>query len=187
MAKNRGIKTNPMSMTFGGNAVNVVYNKPTVYVTRGGSIVGASEWTRLRGNKDYIYPRRYENEKLSVVVEWIGKFTGANLAPREHWKLYAVRVGNVIITGDRPGTFIKKVVTDPQLTMMFGTEKDAMAYYQKILSDRGLLQVTETYEGDEVIVEVGNMIEQPPLTESFVQVPKEQKAASKAASNFGDW
>lgn len=163
-------------------------DKSVVYVNRKGTHIAANEWTQKRGNRDYFVVKEYENDTLSVVVEWVGKIQNANVIPNQYWKVFTVKVGNIIIKGDRPGTFVKKLIADPQLTEYFTTENEAIDYYCKVLGDRGLLETFESYEGEITIVEIGNKFTQ----ESVGVVVDLPIASNKPKTNpkdtlFGSW
>jgi len=164
---------------------NEVRCKSVGYVNKEGSIIKSSTWTTLRGNKEYVFIRRYENERIAASVEWVGKVVNVSNIPREYWKLYKVDVSNVILATEAGVDYWKKI-NDPTLTKEFGSEKEAMRYYQQMLADMNLLSVEEDYEGNEAIIEIDNRIHQPPMTELLVtfQRPKSDAASPSIFGSF---
>lgn len=156
------------------------------YFDRKGAPINVGRWTTLQGNNDYVLVRQYENEKIYITVKWCGKVVGVRDIPREYWKLFKVEVGNVIVAGDRPGTRHLKKIEDPILTKMFATEELALSYYAQLLTERGLLTVEEDYEGVQTVVEVGNLIKQPMMTDVDVAA-SEPKEVKKRPAAFGAW
>jgi len=69
-----------------------------------------------------------------------------------------VHVYNIIVTGDRPGSYVKKKAPDPALTKTFADEASAVAYYQTVLVDQSLAGYEDDYEGDQTFVDKGNKL-----------------------------
>lgn len=127
-------------------------------IDRQGRSINAQVWTRLRGDRDYTVIAEFENDKFGAYVEWLGIGENEKIVPREYWKLFKAHVYNIILSGDRPGSFVKKKVPDPDLTSTFSNEKDAVAYYEGVLLEAGLAEVEEDYEGNRVFAEKNNRL-----------------------------
>jgi len=119
-----------------------------VHVGRDGVEISAIEWTKFRGNKDYTFVKKFRNEKVSVFVEWIGKQRSPSKIPREYWKLFTVKVCNIIIV-KKNGGFEAEEIQDPSLSKEFENESLALAYYRDTLVDLGFAYYKEESEYSE--------------------------------------
>jgi len=132
-------------------------NNGSVYTDRDGKRITRMEWTVKRGNKDYYVVRSYENDKIKVVVEWQG-FDPEKARPEDTWRIFEVAVFNIIISGSRPGAFVKKLIEDPTYTKWYRTEEAAVDYYQNVLIELGCGRIeTDDYLGGTEFVEIGNL------------------------------
>lgn len=126
--------------------------KSVGYFDVDGNRIDLKTWTRLRGDKDYVFFEKYENDHIAVHVEWLGKVDDQKATWMEYWRMYAVRAFNIIVTGDRPGTFVRKRVEDPAITKYFLHKKDAVAYYNEVLLKVGQTEVDAT-TGETVVTD----------------------------------
>jgi hypothetical protein len=158
--------------------------KSIAYVDKDGKAITSLEWGTKRSNGDYYKIRQYEGEKLAIHVEWIGRVKNANIQPKEYWKPFDVKFSNIIIAGDRPGTYHRKHVPDVLLTKSFATEDFAVQYYIGLLMDRGLAEIQEDYEGVETVVEIGNKFVNKGTVAQSISLGKKEVKTNKI---FGSW
>ena len=159
----------------------------TGYFDRNGQAINLAKWTAYAGNKEYCAVRTYQNESFQIAATWIGKMTNVRDVPREYWKLFKVEFSNIIVVGERPGHKHLKFIADPQLTSLFGTEKEALDYYFKLLTERGLLVIEEDYTGVVTVTEVGNIAKAAPIVDVDMVEGSVGKKEVKVNSSFGSW
>lgn len=137
---------------------------------RNGKPMTNAEWTKYRGNREYYIIREYENDIFGANVEWIGHVDDPINVPQEYWKLFKVNCYNIIVTGDRPGSFVKKKIPDAEFEKYFAKEVDAVAYYCEVLIKNGNATVSQDYEGEGELVEIDNKLakvkEEPPAPDA---------------------
>jgi len=131
----------------------------SVRIDKNGQRLSAAMWTKLRGNSEYTIIEEYNNGEFYANVEWLGMGENESKVPKEYWRLFKVNVGNIILTGDRPGTYVKKKVSDPTLEKHFPTLSSAKFYYQEVLTSNKCATMNETYEGEIEFKELNNLIE----------------------------
>lgn len=118
--------------------------------------IKSGDWALKMGNRDYCMVREYENDKISIRVVWEGKDPEIRRV-LDQWRIFKVVVFNVIIKGDRPGTFIRKLIEDPTCTKRFITETEAVDYYRETLVKFGYAKIhVDEYLDAEEFVEIGN-------------------------------
>ncbi|MBE0438081.1 MAG: hypothetical protein IBX56_20060 [Methylomicrobium sp.] len=120
--------------------------------------IESGDWALKMGNRDYYMVREYENDKISIRVMWEGKDPEIRRV-LDQWRIFKVAIFNVIIKGDRPGTFFKKLIEDPTYTKRFITETEAVDYYQETLIKFGYAETSvDEYLDAEEFVEIGNKL-----------------------------
>jgi hypothetical protein len=104
------------------------------YISREGHRLQRVEWMRLRENRDYRVVKAFENDAIGVWVEWLGMAQNPVTVPREHWKLYALHVEN-IVRADAQGNLlpVERRTLDPALSRKFRTEQEAIDAYEDAL------------------------------------------------------
>jgi len=121
-----------------------------VFVDQNGVRITPTEWEEKRANDDYRFIRRFEDDKVRVTVEWIGKVPKSSLQSfREYWPVFEMRVENGTPNGWR---------LDPaDGEQMFGYLDDAVKAYEEFL-----VRWTECEQDDEgKLIEVGNKLTPP--------------------------
>jgi hypothetical protein len=104
------------------------------FVSREGHRLQRVEWQRLRANPEYRIIKAFENDTIGVTVEWLGVAQNPVNVPREHWKLYALHVENIVRT-DAEGKLlpVPRRTVDPSLSNTFRTEQEAIDAYEDAL------------------------------------------------------
>lgn len=164
-------------------------NGNIAFLNKEGKIISKLDWTQLRSSPSYCNIRKYEGEKVVVNAYWSGRISDATDKPQEYWYPFKVDFYNVIVTGDRPGTFKSKQVLDDLMSCCFKTEGSALDYYFSVLGDMNLLTFSEDYEGNEDVTEIGNTYTNLPTNTNLMNYvsPQTEKKEKLVSKNFGSW
>tara|TARA_R110000851_G_C13102760_1_gene569329 strand:- start:76667 stop:77152 length:486 start_codon:yes stop_codon:yes gene_type:complete len=99
------------------------------YFDRDGLPLSRTEWEEHRTDRDYCIVKSYENEDIKVTILWLGFVNDHINIPKNHWKLYELKVENVM----RRLNGHKYYVQDPIHTERYSTESVAIDHYANFL------------------------------------------------------
>jgi hypothetical protein len=140
-----------------------------------GAPISREQFDRLILDEAYHMPRHYLNDKIEVILRWVGFVPDAAECPREYWKLFRVRVCNRV-NGN--------AIEDPVLSKNFATREDAENYYGDVLVEHTDSYWTPTGTR-EALIEVGNQFAPPPPPQPIAdRVSPETFVANSSA---GSW
>ena len=142
-------------------------NRPTKkaggYKDREGDLIDAARWESLRSDESYSILGNFENEKVKIRAEWVGKPHDPKVM-EEYWEIYSLEVWN---------WYEDKWVLDTS-SRYYYSETQMMAQYRAFLK-----RYTECHDDEEGnFVEVGNKL-----------VPPDPNKAAGAEENtfIGSW
>lgn len=145
----------------------VIGNRPTKkaggYKDREGDLIDAARWESLRSDESYSILGNFENEKVKIRAEWVGKPHDPKVM-EEYWEIYSLEVWN---------WYEDKWVLDTS-SRYYYSETQMMAQYRAFLKC-----YTECHDDEEGnFVEVGNKL-----------VPPDPNKAAGAEENtfIGSW
>ena len=133
------------------------------YKDREGNLIDNAQWELLRSDQAYSILGNFENEKVKIRAEWIGKPRDPKVM-EEYWEIYELSVWN---------RHEGKWIVDPS-SRHYSDEAQMMAKYRSFLK-----RYTECHYDDEGdFVEVGNKL-----------VPSDPNKAGGAEENtfIGSW
>lgn len=142
-------------------------NRPTKkaggYKDREGDLIDAARWESLLSDESYSILGNFENEKVKIRAEWVGKPHDPKVM-EEYWEIYSLEVWN---------WYEDKWVLDTS-SRYYYSETQMMAQYRAFLK-----RYTECHDDEEGnFVEVGNKL-----------VPSDPNKAAGAEENtfIGSW
>lgn len=120
--------------------------KSRYYKDREGDLIDAARWESLRSDESYSILGNFENEKVKIRAEWVGKPHDPKVM-EEYWEIYSLEVWN---------WYEGKWVLDTSSRYYF-SEAQMMAQYRAFLK-----RYTECHDDEEGnFVEVGNKLTPP--------------------------
>lgn len=125
-------------------------NRPTKkaggYKDREGDLIDAARWESLLSDESYSILGNFENEKVKIRAEWVGKPHDPKVM-EEYWEIYSLEVWN---------WYEDKWVLDTS-SRYYYSETQMMAQYRAFLK-----RYTECHDDEEGnFVEVGNKLAPP--------------------------
>lgn len=152
------------------------------YINRKGETISKDEWQELREKEDYLYVHRFDNEKVALSIEWVGRLDDRQLANlmEEYWPLYTVSLFNYGADG-RPRP-------DPvNHGDTFATEAECKEFYEAFLikwagaEQRSVLDKKSGLWRDRLVVE-NNKYAEPGEDGTDTAAP-----ATEANDDVGGW
>lgn len=123
----------------------------TKYFGRDGRQCQKVEWRRLRDDDAYRIVREYDNEEISISIEWLGAVENAESLFPDCYKLFGLHVCNYNSVGNPTKDPVENGRTFPD-------EAAAIAAYEKFIE-----RWTESQRNEDgVLVEEGNNLAPPP-------------------------
>jgi len=135
------------------------------YYDKNGSPIQHAEWLKLRKDDAYRYIHRYENDRVRVMLEWVGEVPSEKLQTfREFWPIFRLTVENATPKG--------WVVDPADGERTFGVLDEAIEAYQSFL-----VRWTEcSWDAGGTFLETGNKLAPPnpyePTTQAFELDPE---------------
>jgi len=96
----------------------------TRYYDRDGAPIEKAQWVELRKDPGYVEMKVYDNGKVRVVIQWLGKVVAPDNMDAEYWPLYALEIRN---RSD------DSWVPDPNSGETYGRYSAALGDYQDFL------------------------------------------------------
>lgn len=98
----------------------------TRYYDRDGAPIEKAQWQELQKDVGYGEMKVYYNDRVKVVVKWLGKVVAPDNMDAEYWPLYSLEVFNMA-----DGAWAR----DPNSGETYGRYAEAVSDYQQFLLD----------------------------------------------------
>lgn len=144
------------------------------YHDREGSKISQAEWKTKRQDSDYSQLKAFDDGRVRVHLEWVGRVRDAMNSYSDSWPIFLLHVGNY----DASGVLRADPIEDNKT---FGDEASALKHYTEFLT-----RWTESHTvknettGEEELVEEGNTLAPP--------VPDDPNLpTTETDDSFGAW
>jgi hypothetical protein len=147
------------------------------YFDRDGNSIPLAQWKTYRQDESYALVKQFDNGKVRVILEWMGRVPNPHASFPDTWPLFMLMVHNYA----SDGTLRADPVDDGKT---FCNERAAVDFYTTFIAKWTESELEVDLEtGEEVLVEVGNTLKpvEPP------KPPDPNKPTTDTDDEVGAW